>query len=220
MQQIQWRSQSHSQPLTIPQRVRRRWRMPLMRWLGLPFGLSVVLIVWQLIVSIGNYRTFILPAPAVVLQRFVSAVQSGILWQHVSATLIEALGGFALALIAGLILGYIIAHVRWLDAMLSPLLAASQAIPIVAVAPLIILWSGPGLQSKILIAALITFFPIVMSTSVALRSIPRELREMALISGASRWQMLRYVEAYLALPGIFGGIRTGLALATTGAVVG
>lgn len=220
MQQIQWRSQSHSQPLTIPQRVRRRWRMPLMRWLGLPFGLSVVLIVWQLIVSIGNYRTFILPAPAVVLQRFVSAVQSGILWQHVSATLIEALGGFALALIAGLILGYIIAHVRWLDAMLSPLLAASQAIPIVAVAPLIILWSGPGLQSKILIAALITFFPIVMSTSVALRSIPRELREMALISGANRWQMLRHVEAYLALPGIFGGIRTGLALATTGAVVG
>lgn len=220
MQQIQWRSQSHSQPLTIPQRVRRRWRMPLMRWLGLPFGLSVVLIVWQLIVSIGNYRTFILPAPAVVLQRFVSAVQSGILWQHVSATLIEALGGFALALIAGLILGYIIAHVRWLDAMLSPLLAASQAIPIVAVAPLIILWSGPGLQSKILIAALITFFPIVMSTSVALRSIPRELREMALISGASRWQMLRYVESALALPGIFGGIRTGLALATTGAVVG
>lgn len=220
MQQIQWRSQSHSQPLTIPQRVRRRWRMPLMRWLGLPFGLSVVLIVWQLIVSIGNYRTFILPAPAVVLQRFVSAVQSGILWQHVSATLIEALGGFALALSAGLILGYIIAHVRWLDAMLSPLLAASQAIPIVAVAPLIILWSGPGLQSKILIAALITFFPIVMSTSVALRSIPRELREMALISGASRWQMLRYVESALALPGIFGGIRTGLALATTGAVVG
>ena len=220
MQQIQWRSQSHSQPLTIPQRVRRRWRMPLMRWLGLPFGLSVVLIVWQLIVSIGNYRTFILPAPAVVLQRFVSAVQSGILWQHVSATLIEALGGFTLALSAGLILGYIIAHVRWLDAMLSPLLAASQAIPIVAVAPLIILWSGPGLQSKILIAALITFFPIVMSTSVALRSIPRELREMALISGASRWQMLRYVESALALPGIFGGIRTGLALATTGAVVG
>ena len=220
MQQIQWRSQSHSQPLTIPQRVRRRWRMPLMRWLGLPFGLSVVLIVWQLIVSIGNYRTFILPAPAVVLQRFVSAVQSGILWQHVSATLIEALGGFALALSAGLILGYIIAHVRWLDAMLSPLLAASQAIPIVAVAPLIILWSGPGLQSKILIAALITFFPIVMSTSVALRSIPRELREMALISGANRWQMLRYVESALALPGIFGGIRTGLALATTGAVVG
>lgn len=226
MQQLQWRShsqtrqQSRQQSRPMPPRLRRSLRLPRLHWLGLPLGVAFVLLIWQLLVTLGNYRTFILPAPLVVWQRMVVAAQSGILWQHTSVTLIEALGGFGLGLLAGLILGYVIAHVRWLEAMLAPLLASSQAIPIVAVAPLVILWSGPGLRSKIIIAALTTFFPIVMSTSVALRSIPRELREMAVISGASRWQILRYVESALALRGIFGGVRTGLALATTGAVVG
>lgn len=100
------------------------------------------------------------------------------------------------------------------------MLAASQAIPVVAVAPLIILWFGAGLTSKILVAALITFLPILINTIVAIRSIPRELIEMAHISGANRRQLLRYVEVPLALPVLFGGVRTGLALATTGAVVG
>jgi len=118
------------------------------------------------------------------------------------------------------VIGYILAAIPWLDRALAPLLAASQAVPIVAVAPLFILWFGPGLTGKLLIAALITFLPILIATMVALRSIPRELREMALISGASRWQILRYVEAPLSVPILFGGLRTGLALATTGAVVG
>lgn len=179
-----------------------------------------LLALWQLIVSAGGYKPFILPGPGLVAERFVQTAQSGILWQHTAATLVEALGGFAIALVVGLGLGYILAHIPWLERALAPVLAASQAIPIVAVAPLVILWFGPGLSSKLLIAALITFLPILISTVVALRGIPRELREMALISGAGRWQMLRHVEAPLSLPVLFGGIRTGLALATTGAVVG
>lgn len=191
-----------------------------LRWAGLPATVIGLLVFWQALVSVGGYRAFILPAPGLVFERFVAAASSGILWQHSAATLVEALGGFGIALLLGLSLGYLLAHLPWLERALSPVLAASQAIPVVAIAPLIILWFGPGLQSKLLIAALITFLPILLSTVIALRGIPRELREMALISGASRWQMLRYVESYLALPVIFGGVRTGLALATTGAVVG
>jgi NitT/TauT family transport system permease protein len=179
-----------------------------------------LLVLWQLLVTAGGYRPFILPGPALVAERFVAAAQSGVLWQHTSATLVEALGGFTIALVLGLAMGYILAHLRWLERALAPVLAASQAIPVIAVAPLIILWFGPGLLSKLLIAALITFLPILLATVIALRGIPRELREMAHISGASRWQMLRYVEAPLSLPVLFGGVRTGLALATTGAVVG
>jgi NitT/TauT family transport system permease protein len=103
---------------------------------------------------------------------------------------------------------------------MAPVLAATQAVPIIAVAPLVVLWFGAGLQSKVLVAALITFFPMLLSTIAALRGVPRELREMAVISGANRWQVLRHVEAPLALPVFFAGMRTGLSLATTGAVVG
>jgi NitT/TauT family transport system permease protein len=201
--------------LFFKQRSRRDWS-----WLGLPAALLVMLVGWQAIVMIGGYRAFILPGPLLVVQRFIDAAASGVLWHHTATTLVETLGGFILALVVGTVLGYVLAHIRWLERMLTPLLAASQAIPVIAVAPLIMLWSGTGLRSKILIAALITFLPILLNTVIAVRGIPRELREMGLISGANRWQMLWYVELPLSLPVLFGGIRTGLALATTGAVVG
>jgi NitT/TauT family transport system permease protein len=146
-------------------------------------------------------------------------MQSGLLWQHTQATLTVALGGFALALIIAIGLGYVLAHIPWLERTLAPVLAATQAIPILAVAPLIILWLSTGWQAKILVATLITFFPMLLSTITALQRIPRELREIAVISGASRWQVFRYVEVPLALPVFFSGVRTGLSLATTGAVV-
>ncbi|RRR74329.1 MAG: ABC transporter permease, partial [Candidatus Viridilinea halotolerans] len=196
----------------------RRWVK--LRWVGMPLVLLGLLAGWQLLVTLGGYRPFILPGPGLVAERFGAAMQSGLLWRHASATLTAALGGFALALVLGLILGYFLAHLPILERALTPVLAASQAIPVVAVAPLIILWFGPGLWGKLLIAALITFLPILLATVVALRNIPRELREMAHISGASPWQILRYVEAPLSVPVLFGGLRTGLALATTGAVVG
>ena len=189
-------------------------------WAALPASLLGLLLLWQAIVSLGGYQAFILPGPSLVGQRLVESIASGVLWRHTSVTLVEALGGFALALVVGSLLGYLLAHLPWLERALAPILAASQAVPIVAVAPLVILWSGPGLRSKIFIAALITFLPILLNTIIALRGIPRELREMALISGADRWQMLTYVELPLALPVLFGGVRAGLALATTGAVVG
>lgn len=218
MQQTLPASKHRETPLTI--RPMQRGRPVDLHWLGLPTALMLFILLWQSVVTLGNYRAFVLPGPALVVERFISTAASGLLWMHTAATLSEALAGFACALVVGVLLGYLLAHTPWLERALAPLLAASQAVPIVAVAPLIILWFGPGLQAKIIVAALITFFPVLISTIIALRNIPRELREMALISGANRWQMLCYVETPLALPVFFGGVRTGLALATTGAVVG
>ena len=180
----------------------------------------VLLALWRGVVFWRNYPAFILPTPEAVIVRWAREMTQGTLFGHTLWTLAESLGGFTLALAVSLVLGYLLAHAPRLERVLAPQIAATQAIPVVAVAPLIILWIGADLRAKILIAALVTFFPILSSTIVALRGIQRDLLEMAAISGATRWQTLWYVELPLALPGIFGGVKAGLALATTGAVVG
>jgi NitT/TauT family transport system permease protein len=187
---------------------------------GLALSLTLLALAWKALVVIRDYPAFILPAPEAVLRRLLEELAGGTLPHHAAFTLIEALGGFGLALAVSLPLAYLLAHAPRLERVLAPQLAATQAVPVVAVAPLIILWVGAGLDAKILVAALVTFFPILSSAVVALRGVPRELLEMAKISGASRAQALWYVELPLALPGIFGGAKAGLALATTGAVVG
>jgi NitT/TauT family transport system permease protein len=196
-----------------------RHRPVALHHLGLPLATILILVAWQTLVTVGAYKTFILPSPTAVLERFISAMHSGMLWHHTLATLSVALGGFTLALVVAIVLGYTLAHIAWLERVLAPVLAATQAVPILAVAPLIVLWFSTGWQAKILVATLITFFPMLLSTITALQRIPRELREIARISGANRWQLFRYVEVPLALPVFFSGVRTGLSLATTGAVV-
>jgi NitT/TauT family transport system permease protein len=182
--------------------------------------LALVLLAWQTVVIVQDYPPFILPAPTLVIQRLATELAGEMLQRHITITLSAALSGFSIAFALSLSLGYLLARTRTFDRVLTPLLAASQAVPIVAVAPLIVLWVGVGLESRVLVATLVTFFPILSATIVAFRSVPRELIDMARISGANRWHLLRYVEAPLALPGIFGGVKAGLALATTGAVVG
>lgn len=185
-------------------------------------ALSLLLLIsfWKLIVVLKHYPAFILPAPEVVLGRLLDELAGGTLLRHTTLTLSESLLGFSIALGISLVLGYLLAHAPRLERIITPQIAASQAIPIVAVAPLIILWVGADLHAKVLVAALVTFFPILSSTIVALRSVPREVVEMARISGANNWETLYHIELPLALPGIFAGVKSGLALATTGAVVG
>ena len=206
---------------TVPAPTRRRAQWG---WAGLPLAATLVLLVWQGVVTAGGYAAFILPSPLLVVQRLVQELAAGyatgsLLW-HTWATLVAALGGFGLALVASLLLGYTLAKMPLLDQALTPLLAATQAVPVLAVAPLIVLWVGADVRAKLLVAALVTFFPVLSATITALRGVPRELREMAQISGASRRQLLWNVELPLALPVLFTGVRSGLALATTGAVVG
>lgn len=187
---------------------------------GLVLSLVLLLVAWKVLVVLHNYPSYVLPSPDLVVFRLIDELHGGVLLHHTRYTLIEALGGFGFALAVSLVLGYTLAHSPKLERILAPQLAATQSIPIVAIAPLIILWFGADVRAKIVISALVTFFPILSSTIVALRSVPRELLEMAVISGATRRQVLWYVEMPLALPGIFGGVKAGLALATTGAVVG
>lgn len=190
------------------------------RYLVPVFSLLIAVAVWEVGVRLSRYPAFILPAPSGVLGRFALYAGTGRLWPHVIATMQEVFLGFALAFFLATILGYWIAHSRLLERAILPILVTSQALPVVALAPLIVLWFGFGLTAKVLVCALIAFFPMLVSTVVGLRNIDRRLVEVALIFGADRWQMLTMVEIPLALPVLLGGIKVGLPLAVTGAVVG
>ncbi len=182
----------------------------------------LLLSAWQAIVMLTNYPVWLLPGPQDVLWRLGETVRDGTLVQHTLPTLIESIGGFGLALLVGSTLGYVVAHSRTIERWIAPYMAAVQAIPVIAVAPLIIIWFGysSDIARNMVVAAIVVFFPIFSSTVTAIRDIPRELREVGQVEGATPWQRLRYIEVPLALPVLFTGFRTSLAYATTGAVVG
>ena len=163
---------------------------------------------------------YVLPAPSRVLAAWMQLLTTGVLFRHVIATLTEALLGFAIALVCGTVCAYPLARSAFLARLASPFIAATQAMPMVALAPVLVMWFGLGLVSKVIICALIVFFPILVSTVVGLRSIDREMIEAARSMGADGWDLVRSVEAPLALRSVLGGVRLGLTLALTGAIVG
>ena len=186
----------------------------------MPVVLIALLGLWQLIVVLGDYPAFLLPTPGLVWRRFLVVLADGTLLRHTWVTLGEVFGGLALGLTVALVLGYALAKSRLLERMLSPYLVASQAIPIVALAPLLVIWFGAGSLSKVLVCALTLFFPVLVNTVVGVRSVDRELRDLMRSLQATRWQVLRYLELPAALPVLFGGLKVGVTLSVIGAVVG
>lgn len=174
---------------------------------------------WQAIVWIGDYPPFILPGPLVVAERFVVAWQDGTFQPHLVTTLSEIAVGFTVGAAAALPTGYVLARSRLASRILSPYLVAAQAVPILALAPLIALWFGTGLLSRSIIVALVVFFPVAISAMVAVRGVDRRLLEMARSYRVSRRQRIALVEIPAALPGIVGGLRIGITLAVVGAIV-
>jgi NitT/TauT family transport system permease protein len=181
---------------------------------------AVFIVAWKLVVLVGGYPPFILPAPEVVGQRFVRAWADGIIEPHALATLVEIGLGFAVGAGTGLLVGYALARSALVERIISPYVVAAQATPILALAPLLALWFGPGLISKVVICGLIVFFPIAVSTMVGVRSVDRGLLELARSFRATRRQVLTTLEIPGALPSILGGMRVGVTLAVVGAIVG
>jgi NitT/TauT family transport system permease protein len=155
-----------------------------------------------------------------VLQRFLELLADGSLLQHSLVTLLEVLLGLVLGVSIAAGLGYALAKFDWLERLLSPYIVASQSVPVVAIAPLIVIWFGAGLLSKVLIAALIVFFPVLINTIVGLRSVPIGLRDLMRSLQATPWEIFRLLEVPAALPIFLGGLRVGATLAVIGAVVG
>jgi NitT/TauT family transport system permease protein len=176
--------------------------------------------VWKLVVVIGGLPVFILPSPEQVAARFVTAWTDGTIVPHAWTTLVEVALGFLVGSTAGVVAGYALARWRLVERIASPYLVAAQAVPILALAPLLALWFGPGLLAKVVICGLIVFFPVAIATMVGIRSVDRGLLELARSLRATPRRVLLDVEVPGALPSILGGLRIGVTLAVVGAIVG
>jgi NitT/TauT family transport system permease protein len=188
--------------------------------LGVVVGGLIFLGLWQLVVVVGDYKEYLLPGPWTVFRRFVTAWTDGTMGPHALATVQEIVLGFIAGAATGLLVGYLLARSRIVNLVLSPYLVAAQSTPVLALAPLLILWFGPGLLSKVIICGLIVFFPVAISTLVGLRTVDAGLLELGRSLRASRRQVLTTLEIPVALPSIMGGIRVGVTLAVVGAIVG
>ena len=189
------------------------------RWIPI-FTLGLALLIWGLFTSLSGLPDFILPRPVQVWERFLRALADGSLLHHTWVTLSEVLLGLFAGMLFATLIGYFIAKSRMFERIISPFLVASQAVPIVAVAPLLVIWFGPGVFSKMLICGLIVFFPVLVNTVVGLRAVPRSLYELMDSLHASRWQVFRQLEIPAALPVFLGGLRIGATLSVIGGVVG
>jgi NitT/TauT family transport system permease protein len=179
-----------------------------------------VVLLWEVLVYWRDIPPVVLPAPSSVLRELWHLFASGIVFPHLEVTLIEILAGFALGSSAALVLGTLIALFRVVDRVVYPYLIAFQAVPKVALAPLLIIWFGFGIESKIFMTAIIAFFPVLVNTIVGLRSVEQDRLDLMTALRASRWKTFRYVRLPTALPFIFAGLDVASVLSVIGAIVG
>jgi NitT/TauT family transport system permease protein len=186
-----------------------------------PIVLALLLLAcWYLGTAYGRIPSLFLPTPADVLTSLFNSFSSGILLNAALVTAQESILGFLLALVVALPLGYGLAKSRLLAAAVQPYLAAGQAIPAIVIAPLLVIWLGPGLLPNLILCMLIVLFPMVITTILGVQIIDQTLLDAARVEGASGWSLLTYIEFPLALPAVLAGLRTGLTLSVMGAVVG
>jgi NitT/TauT family transport system permease protein len=188
-------------------------------WLPVVGAFLTFILVWKAVVVLTGLPFYILPAPETVGQRFVEAWLDGTVWPHFVTTMVEIAVGFTVGSALGLVAGYGLARSALFDRLASPYLVAAQAIPILVMAPLFVVWFGPGFLSKAVICSLIVFFPVAIATMVGIRSVDARLLELGRSLRATPRQILTTLEIPAALPNIFGGLRVGVTLAVVGAVV-
>ena len=181
-------------------------------------GVVLIIVVWILACWFFNIPTVVLPSPDKVLRSLI--IRSDLLMSEGWITLKETLYGFVLALVVGLPLAVAIANSRPLNLMFYPLLIALQSVPKVALAPMILVWLGTGLDAKLAIVWLVAFFPIIVDTAAGLRATPKELLELAHSLNASPLQIFLKVQLPAALPFIVTGAKVAITLAVIGAVIG
>ncbi|NLE53221.1 MAG: ABC transporter permease [Chloroflexi bacterium] len=183
------------------------------------FG-ALLLLGWWLLAESGRYAPFIVPTPASVAERWWRLVEDGSLLRHMGVTLREVFSGLVIGVAAAFSLGYLIAKNRIAAYTLTPYLIALQAVPIVAIAPLLIIWFGAGITSKVIICALLVFFPMLVNTILGVRNIPPDLRDMMRSLEATPLQTFWHLEMPAALPIMIGGLKVSATLSVIGAVVG
>ena len=189
----------------------RRWLPALLIVLG-------ILAAWEAYVRVFEVQTWLLPAPSAIAVALVQ--DAGLLWRHTRATLTEIIVGFGVALACGVLLATAIGISRTLERALYPFIIASQTIPIIVIAPMLLIWVGYGLAPKVIVVALISFFPIVVNMVDGLKSVDRDMVNLMRTLGANRRQVFFKVQVPTSLPYLFSGMRVAIAVSVIGAVIG
>lgn len=185
-----------------------------------PAVVAALIALWQWAVTAFDVSSYILPAPSEIWQSLRGLLVTATFWENVLVTVQEALFGFALGAGLAFVMSLVISEVRLLERAVMPYMVAFQAVPTVAMAPIIVISVGYGLTSKVVIAAIIVFFPMLVNCVVGLRSTGMDRIELIRSLGGSRWQVLRRVKLTSALPYIFAGLDIAIVLSVVGAVVG
>lgn len=189
-------------------------------WLTTLASFILLLLLWQLLTVIGGYDRFILPGPIDVWRQLLIVAGDGRLVRHTAITVSEVLPGLFLGVAIATPLGYLLAKSPLAERLLSPYLIASQAIPVIAIAPLLTIWVRSTYWSRVLVAMLVVFFPILVNVIAGLRSVPFELYELMSSLRASRRQIFFKLELPASLPILLAGLKVGATLSVIGALVG
>ena len=173
---------------------------------------------WEGLVRLFDVQRWLLPPPSAIAEELVSS--RSLFLDHTWVTLEEIVVGFAIAALSGVVLATGIAFSRTVERSIYPFVIASQTIPIIAIAPLLLVWLGYGLTPKVLVVALIAFFPIVVNMVDGLKSADRDMVNLMRTLGANRWQVFTKLQIPTSLPFLFSGLKVAIAASVIGAVIG
>ena len=181
---------------------------------------AILLLVWELLIPVFGVPSFILPAPSAIGVSLYYGLTSGLFAHHFLVTAFQTLTGFFLAAFFGIAVGALVAQFRLFERTVYPWLVALQTLPKIAIAPLIIIWAGYGIQSKVIIVALVALFPVLVNTIVGLKTCDQGKLDLMRSLGATKWETFRLVKLPNALPFIFAGLNVAIVLAILGSIVG
>ncbi len=175
---------------------------------------------WEGVILAFHIPHYLLPAPATVMAKYIAMTQNGQLWFHTWITLQEIGVGLVFGVGLGAVLGYLLGKSKFLERVLYPYIIALQSAPKIVLAPLIIVWLGFGIVSKIVLVTMVVFFPILINTILGVEKIDKNMKDLMRLYKVNFWQRVRFFELPAMLPELFAGLKTGATLAVIGAVVG
>jgi ABC-type nitrate/sulfonate/bicarbonate transport system permease component len=193
-------------------------RTKLIDWLPAVATIVVLIIAWEVLVELLNVQHWLLPPPSVITAEIFDSL--GFLAHHTRVSATEIALGFAVSVTLAVMLASGIVWFRTVERTLYPIIIASQTIPIITLAPLLIIWVGTDIMSKVIVIVLFTFFPIVINLVSGLRSVDQEMVDMLRTLGASPWQTFLKLMVPSALPSFFAGLKVASVVSVIGAVIG
>jgi NitT/TauT family transport system permease protein len=191
-------------------------------WDAIAVSTTFVLFVgaWEVIVRVRDVPEIVVPPPSMVAERLYDGLVHGEFIDNFFYTMAETLLGFAIAAVLGVVLGALVSEIRWVRRALYPYIVAFQTVPKIALAPLLVIWFGFGMTSKVIVAVTVAFFPVIVNTIEGLQNTEHQRIDMIRAMGGGKFETFRRVKLPSALPYIFAGLDAAIVLSLLGAVVG